>query len=152
MQRSHHPGLAGRSPSAGWRPEHTVRAELRDPGPQLPPGDTAGHPDAARAAHGLRAGLRPLSTQRRSGSDQGRRAGSTLASRALHAVPVPTLGGPTSHKSDGLPLDVVQVSACVHVAPELPLQMAHAPGCPLLAGRPRGRLSHWALGEDGPSV
>lgn len=69
----------------------------------------------------------------------------------LHAVPVPTLGGPTSHRSDGPPLDVVQVSTCAHVAPELPLQTAHAPGCSLPAGR-LGRLSHRALVEDGPSV
>ena len=73
-------------------------------------------------------------------------AGSTLASRALRAVPAPTLGGPTSHRSDGPPLDVVQVSACTHVAPELPLQTAHAPGCSLPAGRP------WAGSVTGPWV
>ena len=74
VQRSHHPGLAGQRPRAGRRPERTVGAELRGTGPQLPPGDAAGHPDAARAAHGLRAGLRPLSTQRCSRS-QARAAG-----------------------------------------------------------------------------
>ena len=137
MQTSHHPGLAAR------RPERTAGAEPRDLEPV--PRDAAGSPmqprwkhSAARTAHGLREGPWPVHPETLRVTHQGRRAGSALASRALHSVPAASLGQravpPAAGligRRGGLPLDMVLVSACDCATPKLLLQTARALGCSL---------------------
>lgn len=140
MQRSHHPGLAGRRPerTAGPNSETQARSYLLETRR-----GTLTRPEQHTGSVQGRGTCPPRGTP---GHRSGLPGWLHFGFEGIHAVPVPTLGGPTSHRSDGPPLNVVQVSTCAHVAPELPLQTAHTPGCSLPAGRP------WAGSVTGPWV